>query len=302
METLFVQSDPRESETDGIRFFSTPYKQYIDHQEQSHSMNSNQLNQTFLQTLKQSILEYWFSPYLVVEILSCFVFFIVSTLLPANILRIQMNERPIPYQVLNNGGDVVLELGLNNEYILPENQTIPAWLLILTCLFLPLFFLSIVGYFVGPKYDVHAGLCVYFIAAGITVVLTDSIKLYVGRLRPNFYEMCGFSLDSLECEGEDNMILESRKSFPSGHSSFAFCAFTTISLFLLGKVQLYYTTAFSMPEIYRKRFLLIIATLPMTYAFFVAGSRLRDNWHHPADVVAGSLIGFLSALFSYSLW
>ena len=38
----------------------------------------------------------------------------------------------------------------------------------------------------------------------------------------------------------------------------------------------------------------------VTFAFFVALSRVSDNKHHPTDVLAGSLIGIAVALVTYS--
>ncbi len=41
---------------------------------------------------------------------------------------------------------------------------------------------------------------------------------------------------------------------------------------------------------------------PLFLSTFVAASRVHDNWHHPADVVAGALIGATCALVAYHLW
>ena len=51
-----------------------------------------------------------------------------------------------------------------------------------------------------------------------------------------------------------------------------------------------------------KRFISLLCLLPMMVSFFVAASRVHDNYHHPADVVAGSLIGFGCAKVIHGIW
>ncbi len=129
----------------------------------------------------------------------------------------------------------------------------------------------------------------------------------------------------MECESNDDGALsESRKSFPSGHSSFAFMGMTMLTLFFLGKIGFYRTctssSTFCAPNspsrdmntdmnmnmntnfIFKRRLLTIVGTSPMLLAIYIAASRVHDDYHHPADVVAGSMIGLICSGFSYSLW
>jgi membrane-associated phospholipid phosphatase len=52
---------------------------------------------------------------------------------------------------------------------------------------------------------------------------------------------------------------------------------------------------------YRLRSMLAFV-IPQGLALFVSVSRIKDNRHFPADVLAGALIGSVSALFITSLW
>lgn len=123
----------------------------------------------------------------------------------------------------------------------------------------------------------------FFLGLGTTLLLTDFIKYYVGRLRPNFYDICGFDDETLSCTAEENRQNEGRKSFPSGHSSLSMVGCMYVSLFLMYKMKLAEKPTFL-------RFSVGLA--PTSLALWVAASRLVDNWHHPSDVLAGCLIGF----------
>ena len=94
------------------------------------------------------------------------------------------------------------------------------------------------------------------------------------------------------------MWLSGRKSFPSGHSAHAFCFASLLTLSLLRHLAL---SVASRGETGWARFLRAAALAPGTLALFVAASRVHDNWHHPADVVAGSAIGGAVAAMAHRL-
>ena len=50
------------------------------------------------------------------------------------------------------------------------------------------------------------------------------------------------------------------------------------------------------------RLVSVLALLPMAVALWIAASRVRDNKHFPADVIAGSLIGLAIATYTHGLW
>ena len=144
------------------------------------------------------------------------------------------------------------------------------------------------------------------------------LKAYVGRLRPNFYSLCQFDSSSLECTASLNHCLESRQSFPSGHSSFSFTGMGVLTLFLLGRYvgstsrsggTSTTATGGGIGGIGNRngtrtsqKSIVIGSLIPLLYATFVASSRLVDNWHHPSDILAGSLIGLFYAGVGYHLW
>lgn len=137
--------------------------------------------------------------------------------------------------------------------------------------------------------------------------LTMLAKTLIGRLRPNFLSICKASQDPYEslcdrmgakylvpgidfkCSSESNELAESRRSFPSGHSSSSFYTF----LFLILFVNRFWT----------KRelglFPQFVQVLFFGLAVFIAFTRIIDNMHHVTDVLAGSLLGIVVALFTF---
>lgn len=136
-------------------------------------------------------------------------------------------------------------------------------------------------------------------AIGISEFVTQVFKFYVGRLRPNFYEMCGFDKAILECTNGEDMEMEARMSFPSGHSSLSFCGMMALCLFFMGRVGL---GRVARPNTLKYKFGLMLSFLPLLFSFWCATSRLVDHWHHPSDILAGSILGTVSAFIGYHLW
>lgn len=145
----------------------------------------------------------------------------------------------------------------------------------------------------------------------MTILLTNSVKLYVGYLRPIFYDLCEPDDEYEECSsGNDRQV---RLSFPSGHASTAFCGLSLLSFYLerqFGisslRVLMHHdgrmiVLGHSKPP-RLARILSIFSYSPMILAGFIAASRLVDNKHFPADVVGGSVLGFAIASFVHGLW
>ncbi len=239
------------------------------------------------------------------EMVAAVLVYIVGLYVPKWFIRpyFGVNIRPIPYQILQNSKDVVLDLNLNNPLV--EDVTVPSWLLHFSGFYLPLLVLVICTYFVpntklNYKYhDTHSAVCVLFTTVGMSEFITQLIKFYVGRLRPNFYALCGFDTNSLVCTNSIDMQLEARCSFPSGHSSFATSGMGVLALFFLGRVGIMTAPGLANRKTKLNAFL---ALIPLVLSTYFATSRLFDNWHHPSDVIAGIGLGLFCSTFVYHLW
>lgn len=183
----------------------------------------------------------------------------------------------------------------------------------------PLVLLAAIAIFrprVQPKfYDVHSALCMTLISIAMAEFSTSMMKMYVGRLRPNFYALCQFDITTLKCMTDQSHIFEARSSFPSGHSSLSFGGMGCLVWFFLGRSGIgkvsnkcsYGEEKGAKRPFYERQWTdnklgIVAAFLPWIWASFVACSRLVDNWHHPSDILAGSLIGIFCSTLAYHLW
>ncbi|CBZ25808.1 phosphatidic acid phosphatase protein-like protein [Leishmania mexicana MHOM/GT/2001/U1103] len=144
-------------------------------------------------------------------------------------------------------------------------------------------------------------------SVGMESCVTAVLKLYAGRLRPDYLsrlKAAGYtsSMSHLPdpqtnpdyyCALMDAhpALKEGRLSFPSGHSSTSFAVCTVLSLFFVAHLR-----PFARHASFTR---LIICLLPISVSLVCAVSRTRDNKHHFSDIVAGSLIGAVSAFLSF---
>lgn len=217
--------------------------------------------------------------------------------------------RPIPYQV-TKAGDVLLDLTLANALVPKSDVVFPSSRLIFISLWVPIIFTMVVGSFFPlispampnnhPFHNAHAGVCAVLVGVGMSEFFTHIFKFYVGRLRPNFYAMCGFDVQTLQCTNGELMEREARMSFPSGHSSLAFCGMVTLTLFLLGRAGLGRQVGARWGGM--SKMWTAVSFTPLILSFYCATSRLVDNWHHPSDIIAGTILGSVTAFISYHMW
>ncbi|XP_041958856.1 phospholipid phosphatase 3-like isoform X1 [Alosa sapidissima] len=125
--------------------------------------------------------------------------------------------------------------------------------------------------------------------------LTNIAKLSVGRLRPHFLQACGVTYASLNCTPgaymtsvscrDPELEEEARKSFFSGHASFAMYTMLYLAFYLQARLS------------WRGARLLrpLLQFLLVMLAVYTGLSRVSDYRHHPTDVLTGHLLGALTA-------
>ena len=222
-------------------------------------------------------------------------------------------ERPIPYQVTSDG-DVILDFALNEvDNGLPVGTVMNYCVCLLVPIFVFLLFSlchcnsSTTAFIFSSEGDFHCACCVLAVALGLDSMLCDTTKRYVGRLRPIFYDMCGFDINSLSCTEEN--YSEARRSFPSGHTHVAFTCATVLSLYLLGKASRLsqakegIDSSLSYNETgWTNRIVMSLSLSPLLYAIFIAAMVVKQNFHFPSDAIGGAILGSTCAIASYHMW
>lgn len=176
-------------------------------------------------------------------------------------------------------------------------DVIPARLLLLGTLTLPfLAFLLVECAGLRSKRALFLFFTVGLLESAVpTVLLTNVLKLVIGRPRPYFSHVCVAynPLSSTSCTGDAREVAEARKSFPSGHSSLSFAVAIFVALYL--HLRLGARASPAAPRTWR---LLAVLTFPLLAAL-VAASRVIDFHHHYADIVGGSLLGAAVAVAAF---
>ncbi|XXQ29983.1 SHSP domain-containing protein [Plasmodiophora brassicae] len=191
-----------------------------------------------------------------------------------------------PFHQLVTPGDPHLSFPVSHE-------TVPTWLVTLLGIGVPVSVWYLQSRFI--KYDPRELLRSTLGLAesiSLTVCLTACMKNVAGRPRPNFFELCKYSDGA--CRGSASNIAKAFRSFPSGHSSFAFSSLFFLTLWLMGKSRVMKSSSMQFGR-------LLLCLTPTGLALFIALTRTRDSWHHFSDIVAGAVIGAFIALCVYHL-
>jgi len=222
---------------------------------------------------------------------------------------------------------------LSNPFI-PDNEALcPIWLLMVTTMVMPLviflvFHLAVFGNTsVGAR--VHPRLLVtltYFaLSFLVSMVATQVLKHYEGRLRPDFFAMCNYkgyrtALDNCprdsgtwwtcaagygyniekgapgnfdHCLDQDELS-QARSSYPSGHSSMPASNYGFLAFFLFH--------SFTGAELWHDCCKVVLPTACVFGAVMIAATRPKDYWHNFSDINMGLLIGFTCAIFGGYQW
>ncbi|KAI4765290.1 PAP2-domain-containing protein [Aureobasidium sp. EXF-3400] len=179
------------------------------------------------------------------------------------------------------------------QYPHAEIEHVPVpWLLIYAGLF-PFLVLLIWSFaFFKNQHKTHVTLLGFGISLLVTLFVTDVIKNAVGRPRPDLLSRCHPApgtpthelLPYTVCTNPNHHVLhDGWRSFPSGHSSFAFSGLGYLSFFLISQFRILHPRA----GLYRT----LVAFSPFLGAALIAISRLEDYRHDVFDVVVGSGLG-----------
>ncbi|KAM4535583.1 phosphatidic acid phosphatase type 2D [Fundulus diaphanus] len=137
----------------------------------------------------------------------------------------------------------------------------------------------------------------FLFGCGVVQSLTNMAKLSVGRLRPHFLSVCNVTYASINCKpgqyvpevtcnvSDPKVEEEARKSFFSGHASFAMYTMLYLAFYLQARLS------------WRGARLLrpLVQFLLVMVALYTGLSRIFENRHHPTDVLTGFIQGGLTA-------
>ncbi|KAK4579810.1 hypothetical protein LTR86_000011 [Recurvomyces mirabilis] len=149
-------------------------------------------------------------------------------------------------------------------------------------------------------HKVHVTILGLLVSIILTCFITDVIKDAVGRPRPDLIARCKPEADTPQhelltiavcTEASHHVLHDGWRSFPSGHSSFAFAGLGYLALFFASQAHALRARA-SLATF-------IVCLSPLLGAALIAISRLEDYRHDFADVICGSLIGILITYFNW---
>ncbi|CAG9782139.1 unnamed protein product [Diatraea saccharalis] len=186
----------------------------------------------------------------------------------------------------------ITESELTN-YMRPRRDSyVPPWAMVIIIVLVPLMILSLSYILTGKYEDTVQSLLAWTLALTINAFITEVTKLIVGRPRPDYFYRCFPT--GIKSFRNPNIkdVMEGRKSFPSGHSSFAFCSMGYLSIWLCGRLRV---LSWNRGDVIR----ITACLIPLVLASLVAISRICDHHHHWEDITVGSVLGFVSSYFCY---
>lgn len=174
-----------------------------------------------------------------------------------------------------------------SNFPIPNRETVPGVILFPILILVPEV-TFVIFYFLNKKFpNIFATFNIYgatwnLITSQLAVqLLTEVIKSYVGRARPDMYSRCGYNAQYGTCNQTGYVLSDSFKSFPSGHASGSMSAMYFCSVFVLKVVS------------NNSIFVSLAALLYILLGLYIGSTRIRDFRHHVDDVVAGFFVGYI---------
>eukprot|EP00884_Botryococcus_braunii_P005502 jgi/Botrbrau1/14953/Bobra.0018s0056.1 len=176
--------------------------------------------------------------------------------------------------------------------VLGSQQHVPSWTVhVLATMGPTTVFLGYALLAKPSRLELHNTVLGCFSSVLTTGVVTNLVKLGVGRPRPNFMKRCwpdggppAFDEHGMaKCAGNAVGPWEGRKSFPSGHTSWSTSGLGYLSLWIAGKLKCWDGEGHP--------WRLHLSALPLCGAIWIGITRLQDYWHHWEDVVVGFFLG-----------
>lgn len=187
------------------------------------------------------------------------------------------------------------------QYPHAQHQRVPSEMNIIYSFAIPLATMVAWSLIFRPGlHKAHVTILGLFISLVLSTFLTDVVKNAIGRPRPDLIARCKPAKGTPEhtlitvavCTETDHHTLhDGWRSFPSGHSSFAFAGLGYLAIWVSGQMHVF------RPRTDLAR--VLVALAPFLGAAMIAMSRLADYRHDVYDVSVGSVLGISIAYFSY---
>ncbi|CCE81652.1 Piso0_002315 [Millerozyma farinosa CBS 7064] len=186
-----------------------------------------------------------------------------------------------------------------------EHERVPVTDLMMYAFWMPLGVIVTVAVVVTTSrnkiYVTYVSAMGLFISTLMAGIVTDILKNFIGRHRPDFLARCvpreDAPLNTMVFAQDvcttDNIprLLDGFRTTPSGHSSISFAGLTYLSLWLAGQ-------SVAANE-YSGAWRTILSFAPTLGAALIALSRTEDYRHHFVDILIGSCLGLAISFWSY---
>ena len=167
-----------------------------------------------------------------------------------------------------------------NERYPYSGETIGVIILFFFVIILPCAILGLVSIFYPKRFDLGFAYMSLAQVLGVTLMITEVLKIAVARPRPNYFSYCQYDQERKECLGPHRYRKDAKVSFPSGHASNSFASATWLAL-LVDRLN----------PVSQELWWILLKFLPIAIAIFISATRITDYMHHVSDVVAGAILG-----------